>query len=228
MWTTGRHGERRSPKPGSRTPSRATGSPSSCSRATPRTANRYCTVVRRTLSIERGRARSRPSRAGTAWRPLIHVSDGRGLVTLGGEATFFDPRTGTPLDGLELTSDTTVVDAGGADVWTLRGPYASETTVGNTACSFEENALVATTESNDVRWRWPLPERSDGFTESGRSSRPRRGCPFSEPIRTSVSNRCHHDLVIHRKHSTSNYSRCGVRSPVFGSTSNNWSVLSGA
>lgn len=99
--------------------------------------------------------------------PLIHVSDGRGLVTLGGEASFFDPQTGTPLAGLELTSDSTVVDAGGADVWTLRDPYASETTVGNTSYSFEENAVVATTVSNDVRWRWPLAEKADGFTESG-------------------------------------------------------------
>ncbi|OZD05277.1 hypothetical protein CH275_11075 [Rhodococcus sp. 06-235-1A] len=114
---------------------------------------------------------SRPIASLAGWDgvegPLIHVSDGRGLVTLGGEATFFDPQTGAPIEGLELTSDSTVVDAGGADVWTLRDPYASETTVGNTAYSFEENALVATTESDDVRWRWPLPERSDGFTESG-------------------------------------------------------------
>ncbi len=114
---------------------------------------------------------SRPITSFAGWDgvegPLIHVSDGRGLVTLGGEATFFDPRTGTPLEGLELLPDATAVAENGAEVWELRDPYATETSVGGTVYSFEEDALVATTESNDVRWRWPLPERSDGFTESG-------------------------------------------------------------
>lgn len=114
---------------------------------------------------------SRPITSFAGWDgvegPLIHVSDGRGLVNLGGEATFFDPQTGTPLGGLELTSANVVVDESGTDMWTLRDPYASTTDIGNTVYSFEENALVATTDSNDVRWRWPLSQRSDGFTESG-------------------------------------------------------------
>ncbi|MEK8069807.1 PQQ-binding-like beta-propeller repeat protein [Rhodococcoides navarretei] len=114
---------------------------------------------------------SRPITSSAGWEdvagPLIHVDDGRGVVTLGGEATFFDPRTGTPVDGLELTTGATVVDLSGTEVWALQDPYSSETIVGNTVYSFEENALMATTNSNDVRWRWPLPEGVDGFTESG-------------------------------------------------------------
>lgn len=125
---------------------------------------------------------SRPITSSAGWDgvegPLIHVSDGRGLVTLGGEASFFDPRTGTPVEGLELTSDATVVDESGSQVWTLRDPYATETSVGNTVYSFEEDALVATADSHDVRWRWPLPERSDGFTESGSIIETRSGVFF--------------------------------------------------
>ncbi|MEW2015810.1 hypothetical protein [Rhodococcus sp. NPDC076796] len=125
---------------------------------------------------------SRPITSSAGWEgvgsELIHVSDGRGLVTLGGEATFFDPRTGTAVEGLELASDSTVVDESGSDVWALRDPYASETFVGDTVYSFDENALVATANSRDVRWRWPLRERSDGFTESGSIIETRSGVFF--------------------------------------------------
>ncbi|OZD84653.1 hypothetical protein CH273_05290 [Rhodococcus sp. 05-339-2] len=125
---------------------------------------------------------SRPITSFAGWDgvegPLVHVSDGRGLVTLGGEGTFFDPRTGTAVEGLELTSDATVVDEDGTEVWQLRDPYAPETAVGNTVYAFEENALVATANSRDVRWRWPLPERSDGFTESGSIIETRSGVFF--------------------------------------------------
>ncbi|TFI43377.1 hypothetical protein E4P29_10075 [Rhodococcus sp. 1R11] len=125
---------------------------------------------------------SRPITSFAGWDgvegPLIHVSDGRGLVTLGGEATFFDQRTGTPLEGLELLPDATTVAEDGAEVWKLRDPYATETSVGDTVYSFEEDALVATTASNDVRWRWPLPKRPDGFTESGSIAQTRSGVFF--------------------------------------------------
>ncbi|WP_032384355.1 hypothetical protein [Rhodococcoides fascians] len=125
---------------------------------------------------------SRPITSFAGWDgvegPLIHVSDGRGLVTLGGEATFFDPRTGTPFEGLELLPDATAVAEDGAEVWKLREPYATETSVGDTVYSFEEDALVAATASNDVRWRWPLPKRPDGFTESGSIAQTRSGVFF--------------------------------------------------
>ncbi|MDZ7930267.1 MAG: hypothetical protein U5N21_09560 [Rhodococcus sp. (in: high G+C Gram-positive bacteria)] len=123
---------------------------------------------------------SRPITSSAGWDgvggPLIHVADGRGLVTLGGEATFFDPNTGTPLEDLELTSANVVVDESGTEVWTLRDPYASTTEIGNTVYSFEENALVATADSNDVRWRWPLSREVRRLHGIGFDNRDPVGC----------------------------------------------------
>lgn len=100
---------------------------------------------------------------------LIHLDGGRGVVTLGGEATFFDPRTGTPIDGLELSSPSTVVDAvSGVEVWRLDEPSGVETTVGNTVFSLKESSVVASTaDTGDEQWAWSVPTDAEGLPASG-------------------------------------------------------------
>ncbi|CCQ14725.1 putative uncharacterized protein [Rhodococcus sp. AW25M09] len=124
---------------------------------------------------------SRPITSFAGWDgvdgTLIHVADERGLVTLGGESTFFDPRTGQPLDGLELTSDGVVVDNNGTQLWQLRDTYASDATIGDTVYSIDGEAVVATT-AGDIRWRWPLADGARGFTEWGSIVQTRSGVYF--------------------------------------------------
>jgi outer membrane protein assembly factor BamB len=120
-----------------------------------------------------GSSWSRPVSAFAPWEgvdgTLIHVSDGRGVVTLGGEAEFFDPRTGSPLSGLELRDPTSVVDIDtGDEVWRLTDPYAPTVTVGGTDYIFDDTfTSITATESGDVRWTWRVPTGADGFVSSG-------------------------------------------------------------
>ncbi|MDJ0396128.1 PQQ-binding-like beta-propeller repeat protein [Rhodococcus sp. G-MC3] len=100
---------------------------------------------------------------------LIHIDDDLGLVTLGGDAQFFDTRTGSAIADLELISETSVVDTeSGEEVLQLIDPYATELTVGDTHFSQSEDSVTATdTETGDITWTWPLPTTTDGFTGSG-------------------------------------------------------------
>lgn len=100
---------------------------------------------------------------------LIHVDDDRGVVTLGGDAQFFDTRTGSVIADLELDSKTSAVDAeSGKAVWRLSDPYATELTVGDTHYSQSEDSVTATdTATGGLAWTWPLPTATDGFTGSG-------------------------------------------------------------
>ena len=109
---------------------------------------------------------------------VIHTADGRGVVAMGGEATFFDPTTGAPVRGLDMTSDDTVVDSTGATVWELPDPFDPDKVIGNTRYSIDGPAYVATTDFGDVRWHWTIPAGSDGFTDSGTIAQTRSGVFF--------------------------------------------------
>ncbi|MDI9932924.1 hypothetical protein QM588_21095 [Rhodococcus sp. IEGM 1354] len=125
---------------------------------------------------------SRPITSFAGWDgvsdQLIHAADGRGVVTLGGEATFFDPTTGAPVDSLDMTSDDTIVDSTGATVWELPDPFDTDKVIGNTRYSIDGPAYVATTDSGEVRWHWTIPDGRGGFTDNGTIVQTRSGVFF--------------------------------------------------
>ncbi|OZD17798.1 hypothetical protein CH253_04250 [Rhodococcus sp. 06-156-3C] len=100
---------------------------------------------------------------------LIHVHDGRGVITLGSDAEFFDTATGSAVDNLELRSQTAVFDtASGTEVWKLEDPYAVEKTIGQTVYSQDGSSIIAADrETGEVSWTWSPPVDVDGFTASG-------------------------------------------------------------
>lgn len=100
---------------------------------------------------------------------LIHVADGRGVVTLGGEARFFDPLTGEPVDGLELQASGTVVDtAAGNEVWQLDEPGDTEMNVDGTVYTVTGPSVLASKAGTGEKlWAWNVPTGSDGFPVSG-------------------------------------------------------------
>ncbi|WP_338891923.1 PQQ-binding-like beta-propeller repeat protein [Rhodococcus sovatensis] len=100
---------------------------------------------------------------------MIHIDGGYGVVTLGGEAAFFEPRTGAAIDGLELRSDTSVVDTEmGKEVWHLQEPFAGSTTVGETVYTSTGSSVIASAaDTGDDKWVWPVPTDASGSTVSG-------------------------------------------------------------
>ncbi|MDI9896302.1 hypothetical protein QM797_16375 [Rhodococcus sp. IEGM 1381] len=129
-----------------------------------------------------GRMWSFPVTSSAGWDGLsgkvIHTANGRGVATMGGEATFFDPVTGALVDGLALDSGTTVVDTNGATVWELPDPYETDKTIGETRYSIDGRSYVATAASGEVRWRWPIPDGHDGFTDNGTIAETQSGVFF--------------------------------------------------
>ncbi|MBY4126921.1 PQQ-like beta-propeller repeat protein [Rhodococcus fascians] len=100
---------------------------------------------------------------------LIHIDGGRGVVTLGGAAAFFDPRTGAAINDLQLRSDTAVVDTvTGSEVWRLQEPFAGSTTVGETVYTVADTSVTASAaDTGDDKWVWPVPTDASGSTVSG-------------------------------------------------------------
>lgn len=72
---------------------------------------------------------------------VLHVADGVGVVTLGSDAEFFDPRTGNSISDYSV-GGTSVVDATGREVLTLPDPYASTTARGSTVQIADDVFLV--------------------------------------------------------------------------------------
>ena len=112
---------------------------------------------------------------------LIHVDDERGAVTVGEDAQFFDPQTGSVDAGLELRSATSVVDAeSGVEVWQLKDPYATDLIVGDTRYAQNQTSITAAdVDTGDVAWSWPVPTEADGFTASGTIVETASGVYFS-------------------------------------------------
>lgn len=114
---------------------------------------------------------------------MIQVDAGRGAVTLGGEITFFDPVTGKSVDGLELRSETTVIDTTtGDEVWRLDGPPGTETTIGDTVYTLTDSSVVASgAGTGGEQWEWALPTDSDGFPAYGSIVEAGTGVYFVSP-----------------------------------------------
>ncbi len=100
---------------------------------------------------------------------LIHVAEGLGVVTLGGEARFFDPSTGAPVDGLELEASGAVVDtATGNEVWQLDEPGDTENNVDGTVYTVTGPSVLASDPgTGETLWAWNVPTDADGFPVSG-------------------------------------------------------------